>query len=175
MMAKLGPTGVGSRRSVRFGRSGSDACGGTDGEAARDCPRTSRTARTGWRGSAGLSALASPLASSALRCDEPCPGASGRTRRGLAGVQRAGAPGRGRRRAGHGRPAQRPDRAAFPSDGETPEAGAALRAAETIGRPLVNAAFIEGLERILGRRLARGRPGPAPKRAAEVAQPGLWG
>ena len=84
-------------------------------------------------------------------------------------IQRAGAPGRRRRQAGHGRPAQRSDRAAFLFDGETPEASAALRAAETTGRPFGNTAFIEGLERIQGRRLARGRPGPAPQRTADVA------
>ena len=54
-------------------------------------------------------------------------------------------------------------------------ASAALRAAETTGRPLGNAAFIDGLERILGRRLARGRPGPAPKPAPDIAQRALWG
>ena len=40
---------------------------------------------------------------------------------------------------------------------------AALRAAEHTGRPLGNAAFIAGLERILGRRIARRAPGRKPK------------
>ena len=64
---------------------------------------------------------------------------------------------------------------AFLSKDEAPAASAALRAAETTGRPLGNAAFIDGLERILGRRLARGRPGPAPKPAPDIAQRALWG
>ena len=67
------------------------------------------------------------------------------------------------------------DFGAFLSEGEASAASAALRAAETTGRPLGNAAFIEGLERILGRRLARGRPGPAPKPAPDIAQRTLWG
>jgi hypothetical protein len=67
------------------------------------------------------------------------------------------------------------DFAAFLSEDETPEASAALRAAETTGRPLSNAAFTAGLERILGRKLARGRPGPATVRGPEMTQRGLWG
>jgi putative transposase len=67
------------------------------------------------------------------------------------------------------------DFAAFLCEGETPEASAALRAAETTGRPLGNAAFIAGLERILGRRLVRGRPGPATARGPEMTQRELWG
>ena len=53
------------------------------------------------------------------------------------------------------------DYAAFLAEGEEPGALHALRAAETTGRPLGNEVFIQGLERLLGRRLARGRPGPA--------------
>lgn len=64
---------------------------------------------------------------------------------------------------------------AFLSKDGAPAASAALRAAETTGRPLGNAAFIDGLERILGRRLARGRPGPAPIPAPDIAQRALWG
>ena len=67
------------------------------------------------------------------------------------------------------------DFAAFLSEDEAPAVSAALRAAETTGRPLGNAAFIEGLEQILGRRLARGRPGPAPKPTPDIAQQALWG
>lgn len=40
----------------------------------------------------------------------------------------------------------------------------ALRAAEQTGRPLGNADFIAGLERILGRRIARRAPGRKPER-----------
>jgi putative transposase len=40
---------------------------------------------------------------------------------------------------------------------------APLRAAEGTGRPLGNAAFIAGLERILGRRIARRAPGRKPQ------------
>jgi putative transposase len=38
-----------------------------------------------------------------------------------------------------------------------------LRKAETIGRPIGSAAFIDDLERLSGRNLAPGRPGPKPK------------
>jgi hypothetical protein len=38
---------------------------------------------------------------------------------------------------------------------------------------LGNEAFIEGLEHILGRKLARGCPGPAPKTMAQQQE--LWG
>ena len=54
-------------------------------------------------------------------------------------------------------------------------AAKALRAAETTGRPLGNKAFIQDLKLLLGRRLARGRPGPAPKREAATTQRELWG
>lgn len=66
------------------------------------------------------------------------------------------------------------DFAAFLSEDEAPASSAALRTAETTGRPLGNAAFIAGLERILGRRLARGRPGPVPKPAPIIAPRALW-
>ena len=39
----------------------------------------------------------------------------------------------------------------------------AIRAAETTGRPLGNAEFIAGLERILGRPIAKRAPGRKPK------------
>jgi putative transposase len=67
------------------------------------------------------------------------------------------------------------DFAALLTQREDPAACSALRAAETTGRPLGNAAFIEGLERILGRRLARGRPGPKPASAGSQFQQRLWG
>jgi len=67
------------------------------------------------------------------------------------------------------------DFAAFLAQGEEVSASAALRAAETTGRPLGNAAFIDGLERLLGRKLARGRPGPAPRPRPELEQQNLWG
>ena len=65
------------------------------------------------------------------------------------------------------------DFAAFLAGAEDAGARAALRAAESTGRPLGNEAFIEGLEHLLGRRLARGRPGPAP--APRGVQNDLWG
>ena len=70
------------------------------------------------------------------------------------------------------------DFAAFLAEAEEPTASAALRSAETTGRPLGNEAFIRGLEQILGRKLARGRPGPAPKAkpsARNQEQQDLWG
>ena len=42
------------------------------------------------------------------------------------------------------------------------EAFAALRRAESTGRPVGTAEFVTGLERVLGRRIARRAPGPAP-------------
>ena len=42
------------------------------------------------------------------------------------------------------------------------EAFAALRRAEGTGRPVGTAEFVTGLERVLGRRIARRAPGPAP-------------
>jgi putative transposase len=67
------------------------------------------------------------------------------------------------------------DFAGFLAEGEDPRRLAALRAAETTGRPLGNDDFIDGLERILGRKLARGRPGPKPRSAADPRQAELWG
>ena len=67
------------------------------------------------------------------------------------------------------------DFAGFLAGPEDPRARRALRAAETTGRPLGNDDFIAGLERRLGRRLARGRPGPKPARREAPQQPGLWG
>lgn len=39
---------------------------------------------------------------------------------------------------------------------------AALRLAESTGRPVGTAEFVSGLERVLGRRIARRAPGPMP-------------
>jgi putative transposase len=64
---------------------------------------------------------------------------------------------------------------AFLAQGEDPSASAALRAAESTGRPLGPEDFIKGLERLLGRKLARGRPGPAAKLPVDAAQQSLWG
>ena len=47
---------------------------------------------------------------------------------------------------------------------------AALRAAEQTGRPLGTKDFIEGLERVLGRRIARRAPGRKPKDPPEGQQ-----
>jgi putative transposase len=41
-----------------------------------------------------------------------------------------------------------------------------LRKAETIGRPIGDAAFLDRLEREAGRPLRRGKPGPRPKMSA---------
>jgi putative transposase len=43
------------------------------------------------------------------------------------------------------------------------EAFAALRRAESTGRPVGTAEFVTGLERVLGRRIARRAPGPVPE------------
>ena len=48
------------------------------------------------------------------------------------------------------------------ADRDNDSAFAALRAAEQTGRPLGTAEFIEGLERVLGRRIARRAPGRKP-------------
>jgi hypothetical protein len=47
---------------------------------------------------------------------------------------------------------------------------AALRAAEHTGRPLGTQDFIAGLERILGRRIARRAPGRKPTKLPEEQQ-----
>jgi putative transposase len=67
------------------------------------------------------------------------------------------------------------DFAAFLAEQEDRPAADRLRAAETTGRPLGNEAFIQGLERLLGRKLARGRPGPAPGPKPMAEQQELWG
>jgi putative transposase len=56
------------------------------------------------------------------------------------------------------------DFARLPAPDPGDEAGfAAMRSAEGTGRPLGNAEFIAGLERIPGRRIARRAPRPKPK------------
>jgi putative transposase len=67
------------------------------------------------------------------------------------------------------------DFAAFLDEAEAPAACTALRAAETTGRPLGAEAFVQDLERILGRKLARGRPGPKPNLKPMDEQQRLWG
>jgi putative transposase len=47
---------------------------------------------------------------------------------------------------------------------------AALRSAESNGRPLANADFIAGLERLLGRPIARRAPGPKPRAGNQPQQ-----
>jgi putative transposase len=54
------------------------------------------------------------------------------------------------------------DWAEFLADGLDPAAQAAIQAGERIGRPLGSATFIAGLEVLLGRKLARQKPGPKP-------------
>ncbi len=67
------------------------------------------------------------------------------------------------------------DFASFLAQGEDPAAFQALRTPETTGRPLGNEAFVQGLERILGRPLARRRPGPAARSKDGGGQGELWG
>jgi len=66
------------------------------------------------------------------------------------------------------------DFAAFLAQEGNGAADNALRAAETTARPLGNEDFIEGLELILGRKLARRRPGPKPGTPGNAEQRGLW-
>jgi putative transposase len=47
--------------------------------------------------------------------------------------------------------------------GDRDEGFAALRRAESTGRPVGTAEFVTGLERVLGRRIARRAPGPIPQ------------
>jgi putative transposase len=55
-----------------------------------------------------------------------------------------------------------PDMRAFLAKDADDEMLARLRAAETIGRPIGNAAFMKSVERKSGRVLTRGKPGPKP-------------
>ena len=64
------------------------------------------------------------------------------------------------------------DFAALIADQGNDASFAALRAAEQTGRPLGTADFIEGLERILGRPVARRAPGRKPAQKA-IEQPGF--
>ncbi len=50
------------------------------------------------------------------------------------------------------------------------EAIAAHRRAESTGRPVGTAEFVTGLERVLGRRIARRAPGPAPAASMSAKQ-----
>jgi putative transposase len=50
------------------------------------------------------------------------------------------------------------------------EAFAALRRAEGTGRPVGTAEFVTGLERVLGRRIARRAPGPTPAASVSAKQ-----
>jgi putative transposase len=60
-----------------------------------------------------------------------------------------------------------PDFAALIEAGEDEDLSMALRRAETIRRPLGDAAFVEALERRTGRTLRPARRGPKPQRASE--------
>ena len=69
---------------------------------------------------------------------------------------------------------ERVDRFADLIAGNADEAAfGALRAAERIGRPLANKDFIDGLERVLGRAVARRAPG-RKKAVVEAQQPSLF-
>jgi len=59
-----------------------------------------------------------------------------------------------------------PDFAALLAADEDTEGFTALRRAESIGRPLGDAGFLDRLEALTGRRLKRQKPGPKPKKAA---------
>ena len=61
-----------------------------------------------------------------------------------------------------------PDFAAFIEAGEDEDLSMALRRAETIGRPLGDAAFLKALERRTGRILRPGKRGPKPKQARKL-------
>jgi putative transposase len=50
------------------------------------------------------------------------------------------------------------------------EVFAALRRAESTGRPVGTAEFVTGLERVLGRRIARRAPGPTPAASVSAKQ-----
>ena len=50
------------------------------------------------------------------------------------------------------------------------EAFTALRRAESTGRPIGTAEFVSGLERVLGRPIARRAPGPKPAPASDDRQ-----
>ena len=63
--------------------------------------------------------------------------------------------------------------AALISDVRDDACFAALRAAEQTGRPLGTADFIAGLERVLGRQVARRAPGRKPANREEGEQPSL--
>jgi putative transposase len=63
-----------------------------------------------------------------------------------------------------------PDLAARIESGEDEAMSLRLRRAETIGRPLGDAAFVAGLERRTGRTLAPARRGPKPKRRENGAE-----
>ncbi len=56
-----------------------------------------------------------------------------------------------------------PDWADFLADGLAPDLAAALRRGERTGRPLGDKRFIAKLERRVGRKLTKGKPGPKPK------------
>ena len=60
-----------------------------------------------------------------------------------------------------------PDFAAFIDAGEDEDLSMALRRAETIGRPLGDAAFVKTLERQTGRSLQPAKRGPKPQRAGK--------
>jgi putative transposase len=62
------------------------------------------------------------------------------------------------------------DFAALLAASERDSGFAALRAAEQTGRPLGNADFVAGLERLLGRRIARRAPGRKPAQAVPEPQ-----
>jgi putative transposase len=62
-----------------------------------------------------------------------------------------------------------PDFAALLAAGEETEAWRRLRRAETIGRPVGGAAFLEALERESGRTLRRGKPGPRERELSALS------
>ncbi|MGA0602719.1 transposase [Caulobacter sp. KR2-114] len=66
------------------------------------------------------------------------------------------------------------DFAALVAEGEDVAGSQAIRAAETTGRPLGSAAFVERLERVLGRKLVPGRPGRKPRPQEAGPQAALW-
>ena len=67
----------------------------------------------------------------------------------------------------------RDDFATLLQEQDTEGLTAVLRVSESTARPLGAPDFIDGLERLLGRRLARGRPGRPPEQPPDHAQQAL--
>ena len=119
-----------------------------------------------------------PDGGGALCGAEPGPGKTRRNSRGLALVERARPSRRPRRRAGRGRALARALRRAFPdllAEEPDPARIAALRAAETIGRPLGAGAFLDRVAGLTGRDPRPGKRGRKRRAAAQAVAEGAHG